>query len=611
MRHEKLDGIKTPFEKILSAVSSVHDVAASSLTTPTGSVSFDNSDGTRTIIGAQIGNNNIATHVGDTTPPPKPIFSAKCKGGVLSVQWDGKLEGEIPPDFYCVTFCTDTRVLGALKSPGTVTTTIGDAKNNEYITVYGYSEDDACGADGSAKHNKSEKVSVKVQVVDDFEKIKDDITAFKKNADVKYAHKVDTDEATKKLTEQYEAVYTNNQKLNEKYEDVLTLKEQADELSEKLESNYYTTDKIDTMMNEQSNKSDSRISTIREQLTYTIHNITNEKESEIKQYVDHIIQTIKNDGESLNIYEDSNKIVIYGNNNNNNNNALVLYNNGSLELCTIDANHGHPTIIKKKVNISSDGMTIFSDDNFIIKNQATSHFYAIEIDHVITYSVVTNMVESEKLAIRGDNFVSVGSDKEIVLALEPTGDNFKTDDAFIHIKRSTIRNIDPAAPVHPSQLDDPCSRLELSCSQTNKYNNEQTNNQSLSYIDITPFSIYIISHDLCINGQTMAEHRKTIFLYGSWASQRYMMLIVSLNIAELYFNCDCEEWKWLYSDTEIPQEYRPLHDINDTAIIYKGTYPANIWIPGQGTAEGRPSLFCGVTGNVVGHSTWAIAGRQH
>lgn len=611
MRHEKLDGIKTPFEKILSAVSSVHDVAASSLTTPTGSVSFDNSDGTRTIIGAQIGNNNIATHVGDTTPPPKPIFSAKCKGGVLSVQWDGKLEGEIPPDFYCVTFCTDTRVLGALKSPGTVTTTIGDAKNNEYITVYGYSEDDACGADGSAKHNKSEKVSVKVQVVDDFEKIKDDITAFKKNADVKYAHKVDTDEATKKLTEQYEAVYTNNQKLNEKYEDVLTLKEQADELSEKLESNYYTTDKIDTMMNEQSNKSDSRISTIREQLTDTIHNITNEKESEIKQYVDHIIQTIKNDGESLNVYEDSNKIVIYGNNNNNN--ALVLYNNGSLELCTIDANHGYPTIIKKKVNISSNGMTIFSDDNFIIKNQATSHFYAIDIDHVISYSVVTNMVESKKLAIRGNKFVSVGSDKEIILALEPTGDNLAPDDAFIHIKRSTIRNVDPAAPVYPSQLDDPCSLMELSCSQTHKNNDEQTNNKKLSYIDITPFSIFIKSNDAVINYQQAITLQTPLYLSGYENSRRSIILEVHMGIAELFVDWDLNAGDWVYSERGIPRYLRPRHIVYGIGNTYKSSYAANIWVPnfGYGGEDEKISIFPTLNGEIVGHLTWAIAGRQH
>lgn len=604
MRHEKLDGIKTPFEKILSAVSSVHDVAASSLTTPTGSVSFDNSDGTRTIIGAQIGNNNIATHVGDTTPPPKPIFSAKCKGGVLSVQWDGKLEGEIPPDFYCVTFCTDTRVLGTLKSPGTVTTTIGDAKNNEYITVYGYSEDDACGADGSAKHNKSEKVSVKVKVVDDFLKVKNDIEAFKKDADIKYAHKVEVNDATKKLTEQYNAVYESNKDLDKKYEEVATIKNEAAELSRKIESNYYTSDTVDNMINEQNDRNDSRISTIKEQLTDTIHNITNEKESEIKQYVDRIITKIQDKDNALNVYEDSSKMVIYGNGVD----ALVLYNNGQLALCTIQIFGNKPVITSTKVSLGSEGITIYNNNNnddFIIKNTMIKNFYKIIFDRVTNVEKRCNTIRSKDMALYGDNAAIIGSNKDIIMALDPLQNG--RDDCFINISRKTVK--ETLIDYDINDENKPCGCINLYCSQ---YDNSNPDNSTRgSWLYITPFTISIMSHDLHINGQTMAEHRETIFLYGSWTSKRYMMLKISLNIAELYFNCDCEEWKWLYSDIEIPQEYRPNSDINDVAMIYKGSYPADIWIPGQGNAEGRPSLFCRVSGNVVGHSTWAIAGRQH
>lgn len=603
MRHEKLDGIKTPFEKILSAVSSVHDVAASSLTTPTGSVSFDNSDGTRTIIGAQIGNNNIATHVGDTTPPPKPIFSAKCKGGVLSVQWDGKLEGEIPPDFYCVTFCTDTRVLGALKSPGTVTTTIGDAKNNEYITVYGYSEDDACGADGSAKHNKSEKVSVKVQVVDDFEKIKEDITAFKKDADVKYAHKVEVDDATKKLTEQYNAVYESNKDLDKKYEEVATIKNEAAELSRKIESNYYTSDTVDNMINEQNDRNDSRISTIKEQLTDKIHDITNEKESEIKQYVDRIITKIQDNDNALNVYEDSSKMVIYGNGTE----ALVLYNNGQLALCTIQIFDDKPVITSTKVSLGSNGIVIHNNNNnddFIIKNTIIKNFYKIVFSKVENFEKQCNTIRSKDIAFYGSNTTNIGSNKNIIMALDPPQQG--RDDCFINIARKTFKEALINYDINDENKT--CGCIDLYCSQ---HDNSKPDYNFGSWLYITPYSMSITSNDLYINGQTISDTRKTIYLYGSWASQRYMMLKISLNIAELYFNCDCEEWKWLYSDIEIPQEYRPNSDINDVAMIYKGSYPADIWIPGQGNAEGRPSLFCRVSGNVVGHSTWAIAGRQH
>lgn len=606
MRHEKLDGIKTPFEKILSAVSSVHDVAASSLTTPTGSVSFDNSDGTRTIIGAQIGNNNIATHVGDTTPPPKPIFSAKCKGGVLSVQWDGKLEGEIPPDFYCVTFCTDTRVLGTLKSPGTVTTTIGDAKNNEYITVYGYSEDDACGADGSAKHNKSEKVSVKVQVVDDFEKIKDDITAFKKNADIKYAHKVDTDETTKKLTEQYEAVYTNNQKLNEKYKDVLTLKEQADELSEKLESNYYTTDKIDTMMNEQSNKSDSRISTIREQLTDTIHNITNEKESEIKQYVDRIITKIQDKDNALNVYEDSSKMVIYGNSVD----ALVLYNNGQLALCTIQIFDNKPVITSTKVSLGSDGLMIYNndDDDFIIKNTTVKNFYNINFNRVEVTNKKCNTMLSKQLAIRGSDNMSVGSTKNITLALDPFND--RIDHCFFKLEREPRMEV--TENYTPENKYEPCGSIDMMCSQ---YDNSNPNEDNIgSWYHMGPNEIVMMGKKIIINGQ-LIPRRDTIYLSGGYGSKREILLYVSMGIAELYIDWDCQAGTWVYTEKPIPFEYLPIHTIYGTGKIYKGSYPVDIWIPGWDKAEykaGTPSIYSSnITGEVTAHITWTIGGEPH
>lgn len=592
MRHEKLDGIKTPFEKILSAVSSVHDVAASSLTTPTGSVSFDNSDGTRTIIGAQIGNNNIATHVGDTTPPPKPIFSAKCKGGVLSVQWDGKLEGEIPPDFYCVTFCTDTRVLGTLKSPGTVTTTIGDAKNNEYITVYGYSEDDACGADGSAKHNKSEKVSVKVKVVDDFLKVKNDIEAFKKDADVKYAHKVEVDDTTKKLTEQYNAVYESNKDLDKKYEEVATIKNEAAELSRKIESNYYTSDTVDNMINEQNDRNDSRISTIKEQLTDKIHDITNEKESEIKQYVDRIITKIQDNDNALNVYEDSSKIVIYGNSVD----ALVLYNNGQLALCTIQIFDGKPVITSTKVSLGSDGLMIYNNDDFIIKNTMIKNFYNItEWNRFWRTEKRCNAIMSKQLSIRGENAISVGSNKQVILALDPPEEG--VDDCFINISRKA-----------PGASDRYSGHIELICS---RYSNDHPNEADEgSCILMSENHTRIFSRNLLINDQEILQ-KKGFGLAKQYNPNRWMDLDVSMSIACLNIDWDCTAGTWIYSTEAIPKEYRPFKTIRATGKIYKGSYPVDIWIPGIGEDEGRVSIYSSnITGEVTGFVTWIAMGME-
>lgn len=70
MIHRKLPGLMSPIEKVARVAGSASDAARSLDTRPSGSVSYDNADGTRTVIGPAAGDMTIATHVGDTTAPP-------------------------------------------------------------------------------------------------------------------------------------------------------------------------------------------------------------------------------------------------------------------------------------------------------------------------------------------------------------------------------------------------------------------------------------------------------------------------------------------------------------------------------------------------------------
>ena len=170
MRHVKLGGMMSPMEKMANVAASAAQSAREATTRQSGTISVPNADGTRSILGVQNGNGrSMATHVGDTTPPGKPLgVSAASSSGVLVAYWSGELEGGIPDDFAKLVVKAKTdgegeQVLGELYAEGSVSSnrlTVGKT-----YTVWATAEDDACAEDGTDRHNVSETSdSVRVTV---------------------------------------------------------------------------------------------------------------------------------------------------------------------------------------------------------------------------------------------------------------------------------------------------------------------------------------------------------------------------------------------------------------------------------------------------------------
>lgn len=161
MRHVKLVGMMSPMEKMANVAASAAQSAREATTRQSGTISVPNADGTRSILGVQNGNGrSMATHVGDTTPPGKPLgVSAASSSGVLVAYWSGELEGGIPDDFAKLVVKAKTdgegeQVLGELYAEGSVSSnrlTVGKT-----YTVWATAEDDACAEDGTDRHNVSE-----------------------------------------------------------------------------------------------------------------------------------------------------------------------------------------------------------------------------------------------------------------------------------------------------------------------------------------------------------------------------------------------------------------------------------------------------------------------
>lgn len=248
MRHEKLNSLISPVETLFTMAEAACNGVNELSTNPIGSISINNSDGTRTILGPQTGNASIATHVGDTTPPPPPIYDVTGGGNVLSIHWDGKLEGAMPADFFAVTFYLKMEggsqdvLLGQLHAAGTIGYSIDNQAEEKEYTVYGYSEDDACRSDGTPVHNKSARVTKTVKVVNDFKKMENSLEDFKKDADVKYATSKTIDEKTKAITEKIEAEYTKTTDLDKRYAQTSEVQKAADQLYSKVESVFQTKD---------------------------------------------------------------------------------------------------------------------------------------------------------------------------------------------------------------------------------------------------------------------------------------------------------------------------------------------------------------------------------
>lgn len=158
MQHSKLIGFQTPVERIARAAGAAYDLASRPQTAPSGSISYDNADGTRTIIGPASGYGTMATHVGDTTPPGRPLgIAGASSAGVVYVAWGGRLDGGIPADFDHVSLYMTVsgvdQLVGTLTKEGIVSTI--PMQTTATVEVWATAEDDACLADGTPAHNIS------------------------------------------------------------------------------------------------------------------------------------------------------------------------------------------------------------------------------------------------------------------------------------------------------------------------------------------------------------------------------------------------------------------------------------------------------------------------
>lgn len=220
--HRKAVALMDPIEAVARLAARAGERAEAAQTRASGSASYDNGDGTRTVIGPQTGPATMATHVGDVTPPPVPTGVRAWSGdGSLHVLWAGSLEGDVPADFDHVTVLVDGRAVAEMRSAGSVT--VDGIKAGSTVTVTATAEDDACLADGTPAHNVSEpcaavKVTIKDAVAEvradadahgeQIEAVRQDIAAYKASAEATYATKTEVDERTGAITRTLAADYT-------------------------------------------------------------------------------------------------------------------------------------------------------------------------------------------------------------------------------------------------------------------------------------------------------------------------------------------------------------------------------------------------------------------
>lgn len=171
--HRKAVALMDPIEAVARLAASAQARAESAQTRASGSASFDNADGTRTVIGPQTGSATMATHVGDVTPPGRPLgVAGASSAGVVYVAWGGELEGGIPADFDRVSVYMSvegvSEFVGTLTEAGIVSTV--PMATTATVEVWATSEDDACLADGTPAHNvsaESDHATVKVTQAED------------------------------------------------------------------------------------------------------------------------------------------------------------------------------------------------------------------------------------------------------------------------------------------------------------------------------------------------------------------------------------------------------------------------------------------------------------
>ena len=229
MQHRKLDRLMTPVERIARVAAAGLTSATSSATKPSGAKSYDNADGTRTIIGnVANGESNpsytMATHVGDVTAPGTPTgITASSKSGVVVVEWDGTLTGGIPDDFFAVRVYLDGSELGILTGAGSVSSASLEGGTTHSVTAT--AEDDACLPDGTPAHNVSAPttaISVTVSegvesVAAEVEQVRQDVADFRDDVATTYATKVEREDGDDAVKTWVTTNYTNSNDLATTY----------------------------------------------------------------------------------------------------------------------------------------------------------------------------------------------------------------------------------------------------------------------------------------------------------------------------------------------------------------------------------------------------------
>ena len=220
--HRKAVALMEPMEAMARLAARAQSRAEAAQTRASGSASYDNGDGTRTVIGPQTGSATMATHVGDLTPPPVPTGIRAWSGdGSLHVLWAGSLAGDVPADFDHVTILVDGRAVAEMRSAGSVT--VDGLEAGQTVAVTATAEDDACLADGTPAHNVSAASAAVSATIRDavaevradadahgeqIEVVRKDIADYKATAEATYATKTEVDERTGAISKTIEANYT-------------------------------------------------------------------------------------------------------------------------------------------------------------------------------------------------------------------------------------------------------------------------------------------------------------------------------------------------------------------------------------------------------------------
>lgn len=144
----------SPAEQLATLAAGALDAASGQQTRATGSATYHNPDGTKTLIGADAAGQGIAPWVGDTTAPGMPTgISVDSSAGMILVSWEGTLEGGVPADFDHVQILVDGVEAGQLRVRGTAPLGPYEADSVHQVTARAW--DDAHAEDGSPAPNAS------------------------------------------------------------------------------------------------------------------------------------------------------------------------------------------------------------------------------------------------------------------------------------------------------------------------------------------------------------------------------------------------------------------------------------------------------------------------